>query len=214
MMKLLVGLAGAGVAVLVGFGGWSLWLLKGSPDDIDRLVRELDVGAGAVVADVGAGEGSWAVRLAEIVGPGGRVYATELPGARLDGLRELARSEAGDTLVAVEAGPTVTGLDAACCDAIVMRGVYHHFEDGAEMTRQLLAALRPGGRLAIVDFAPDGPWRWHFWFSRHAAGEERKGHGVGMGDIARDAEAAGGRVVRQVAGWSGGYHLTVVERTE
>lgn len=63
-MKLLMGVAGAAVAVLAGFGGWSLWLLKGSPDDIDRLARELGVGAGAVVADVGAGSGSWAVRLA------------------------------------------------------------------------------------------------------------------------------------------------------
>ncbi|MCL4848899.1 MAG: methyltransferase domain-containing protein [Acidobacteria bacterium] len=211
-MKLLMGVAGAAVAVLAGFGGWSLWLLKGSPDDIDRLARELGVGAGAVVADVGAGSGSWAVRLAEIVGPGGRVYATELPG-RLDGLRELARSEAGDTLVVVEAGPTATGLDPACCDAIVMRGVYHHFDDGAEMSRQLLVALRPAGRLAIVDFAPDGPWRWHFWFLGRSHGG-RRGHGAHLAEIARDAEAAGGRVVRQVAGWSGGYHLTVVERPE
>lgn len=91
-------------------------------------------------------------------------------------------------------------------------GAFHHVDDGVATSRQLLDALRPGGRLAIVDFASDGPWRRHFRLVRAAHRAGRHGHGVSLDDVRREAQAAGGHVVRQVAGWSGGYHLSVIER--
>ncbi len=211
-MKRVIVVACAAAGLLAGYAVWSLLLLRGDDGDVDRLARELGVAAGATVADVGAGAGEWAVRLADVVGPGGRVYATEVDAGRLARLRERAAGRPNGTLAVVEASPTSTGLDAGCCDLVVLRGVYHHFDDGVATSRQLLDALRPGGRLAIVDFAPDGPWRWHFWLIRAAHGAGRHGHGVSLDDVRREAQAAGGHVVRQVAGWSGGYHLSVIER--
>jgi predicted methyltransferase len=57
----------------------------------------------------------------------------------------------------VEAGERTTSLEPGCCDAIYMRRVYHHFTDAPAINASLHAALKPGGRLVIIEFDPDGP---------------------------------------------------------
>jgi SAM-dependent methyltransferase len=54
----------------------------------------------------------------------------------------------------VEGAPASTNLPAGCCDAILVRDAYHHFTQPDEMIRSLVASLKPGGRLAIIDFPP------------------------------------------------------------
>ena len=87
----------------------------------------------------------------------------------------------------VEARATSTNLADACCDAIVMRDVYHHFGDPAAMNASLLASLRPGGRLAVLDFGPPSGKE-----SDTATGRSRDGHhGVGRQTVSRELEQAG-----------------------
>ena len=106
---------------------------------------------GATVCEMGDGDLSLAA--ATIVGPGGRVYASELGDDRLKGLR--AKVGSADSRVTVIAGdPLKTNFPDAACDAIFMRNVYHHFENPTAMNASIAAALKPGGRLAIVDFTP------------------------------------------------------------
>jgi ubiquinone/menaquinone biosynthesis C-methylase UbiE len=124
--------------------------------DAARLVTALSLGAGQSVADIGAGRGQLTVALAQKVGPSGRVYATELDESRLRTIRETADSAGLSNVSVIEAHASRTNLPEQCCDALVLRLVYHHFEDPPPMNASLWQSLKPGGLLAVIDFPPDG----------------------------------------------------------
>jgi ubiquinone/menaquinone biosynthesis C-methylase UbiE len=99
--------------------------------DAARLATALKLHAGQTVADIGAGRGQLTLELARVVGPSGRVYATELDADRLRDLRKAANDSGTRNVTVVEAHTTETNLPAACCDALVLRRVYHHIDDPA-----------------------------------------------------------------------------------
>jgi ubiquinone/menaquinone biosynthesis C-methylase UbiE len=135
------------VAVGVAAGMWRSVGAEGH-----RLEEVLEIAPGAVIADVGAGNGEWTLEMARRVGPAGRVFATEIDRERLGQLRK-AVEEAGLTNVEiVEGAVDDANLPAGCCDAIFLRHVYHHITHPAEMANSLRSALRPGGRIAVIDF--------------------------------------------------------------
>ena len=107
-----------------------------------------------VVADVGAGKGQLTLALAEAVGPAGHVFSSEIDPDRLRALREAAAEARLSNVTVVEAKASESGLPAGCCDAIVLRRVYHHLTDPAATNASLLRALRPGGLLAVIDIPP------------------------------------------------------------
>ncbi len=107
-----------------------------------------------VVADVGAGKGQLTLALAGAVGSAGHVFASEIDPTRLGALREKAAETRLSNVTVVEAKISETGLPAGCCDAIVLRRVYHHLTDPAATNASLLRALRPGGVLAVIDIPP------------------------------------------------------------
>jgi predicted methyltransferase len=127
------------------------------------------------------------VLMAGHVGPEGRVYSTEINAERLEEIRRAAASASATNVTVLEAGTDGTNLPAACCDVIYMRNVYHHFSNPAAINRSLFESLKPGGRLAVVDFPPRG--------SRDAAtpGERASDgtHGVRAEVVATELEAAG-----------------------
>jgi ubiquinone/menaquinone biosynthesis C-methylase UbiE len=121
----------------------------------DEVVAALGLRRGDVAADVGAGPGYLALRLARAVGPSGRVYGIDAEPRMLELLAARAK-EAG--LSNVE--PVHTGglpLPPAACDAILMVNAYHHLPDGPGTLRALADRLAPSGRLAVVDFHPETP---------------------------------------------------------
>ncbi len=124
--------------------------------EADRLASLLSLREGMDVAEIGAGTGWLSVEIAGRVGASGRVYATELSRARLDDIREAVQDAGLDNVTVLEAGERTTNLSPACCDAIFMRRVYHHLSDRAAVTASIREALKPGGRLAIIEFRPDG----------------------------------------------------------
>lgn len=211
-MKVLLMAAASTAVAGVGFGVWSMGQLLGRPGDLDKLAEALGLRPGSVVADIGAGSGGWAFRMAEKVGASGRVYATEIDENKLETLRRRVVELKSANVTVLRADRRTTGLPDQSCDAVYLRGVYHHLMDPRAFHADVARALRPGGRMAVVDFAPDGPWAWHFVFDRSPAGTRRHGHGVAAADVAREATGAGFRLVTQVEGWSGGYHLTLLER--
>lgn len=123
--------------------------------DAARLTKALDLTAGRTVADIGAGAGQLTVALARVVGPTGRLYATELESGRLRAIRRAADSAGLKNVTVLEAHATRTNLPDRCCDALVVRNVYHHFENPILINKSLYQSLKPGGRLAIIDFQPD-----------------------------------------------------------
>lgn len=126
-----------------------------------RVIRAIGVRRGQVVADVGAGPGFFALRLARAVGPAGHVYAVDPEAVLLDVLRDrLARSGARNVTPVLSRGDDPM-LPPGSCDVALIVNTYHHFTNGAAFLRRLRRALAPGGRLVNIDFArretPVGP---------------------------------------------------------
>jgi SAM-dependent methyltransferase len=122
--------------------------------EVRRLVPLLRLEPGMTAADVGAGLGAWSLRLSQRTGPSGRVYATDIDQGALAALRALVAREQLSNVTVLVGATASTNLPAGCCDAILLRNVFHYVTEPAAMIRSLAASLTPGGRLAIVDFPP------------------------------------------------------------
>jgi SAM-dependent methyltransferase len=122
------------------------------PDDV---IRALKLAPEALVADIGAGTGYFAVRLARAV-PKGRVYGVDAEPDMVRYLSQRAQREGLANLTAVAAKPADPGLPAAV-DLVMLVDTYHHVPDRERYFRDLKKSLRPGGRLAIIDFTLDSP---------------------------------------------------------
>ena len=170
-------------AACTGCGNWTGGGFRADGPELPRLREVLTLETGRVVADVGAGKGELTFVLAREVG---HVFATEIDQARLARLREAKL----DNVTVVEASSTETGLPPNCCDAIVLRRVYHHLTDTAAINASLLRALRPGGVLAVIDFPPP------FFLNR---GE----FGVPADSVISEAVSSGFELVRRMDDWPG-----------
>jgi SAM-dependent methyltransferase len=122
--------------------------------EVPRLVTLLGLEPGTRVADVGAGLGAWTLRFSRWTGSAGHVYATDIGDVQLASLRDLVAREALSNVTVMMGAADSTSLPPGCCDAIVVRNVYHYFTEPAAMVRSFAASLKPGGRLAVVDFPP------------------------------------------------------------
>jgi SAM-dependent methyltransferase len=123
------------------------------------VLEALELGPKMVIADIGAGTGYFAVRLARAV-PDGQVIATDIEPAMIRHMTDRAAREQLPNLRAVLTPPADPGLAAGSVDRILVVDVWHHIDDRAAYARALATALRPGGKLAIVDFtreARQGP---------------------------------------------------------
>ena len=172
--------------------------VRAQDDEVGRLVRLLGLRPGAVVAEVGAGDGEFAAAVAGAVGPGGRVLATELDSQKLERIRESAAKAGRTNVVAIQAGVSETGLPDGCCDAIFMRDVYHHLTDPMAIDAALYRALRRGGPLLIVDFPPT--WYLSPW-TPDGVSASRKGHGIRATDARAELVAVGFEPVQTIDTW-------------
>jgi predicted methyltransferase len=128
------------------------------PDDV---VRALALRAGAWVADLGAGTGYFSRRLSEAVGGDGVVFAIDTEPNLVAYLRSRAERERTPNVIPVLASPSNPRLPRGSCDLVLIVDTYHHIDDRVGYFRDLRRVLRPGGRVAIVDWqkraAPVGP---------------------------------------------------------
>ena len=162
-----------------------------------RLATALDLRPGSVVADIGAGDGELAVEIARSVGTSGTVYATEITEPLRAEIADTAR-RAGLTQIRVTAAQErATGLPDACCDAVYLRTVLHHIQDRQAFAKDLRRTLKPGGRLAIIDFPPSTFF--------HLAAD----HGVTAEYVIDLLTAAGFRLERRVDDWGGNLFLVL-----
>ena len=115
-----------------------------------EVIQALALAPDAVIADVGAGTGYFAVRLANMV-PRGRVYAVDVEPDMVKYLGERAKKEKRGNLVAV-AGKADDPRLPEKVDLAILVDVYHHVGERERYFRNLRASLKPGGRVAIIDF--------------------------------------------------------------
>ena len=123
-----------------------------------EVIQALDLKPDAVVADIGAGTGYFAVRFANMV-PKGRVYGVDIEPDMVKYVAERAKREKRDNVIAIAGAPDDARLPERA-DLILLVDVFHHIDDRTRYFRKLRASLTPGGRIAIIDFrldSPDGP---------------------------------------------------------
>jgi predicted methyltransferase len=120
-----------------------------------QVIQALALKPDAIVADIGAGTGYFAARLANML-PKGTVYAVDIEPAMVKYLGERAQREGLGNLKPVAGLPGDPRLPAKA-DLILLVDVYHHIEDRGRYFRSLAASLKPGGRLAVIDFRLDSP---------------------------------------------------------
>ena len=187
---LLLGLACAlGAVFAVGMRGEA-------GEEVRRLAELMGWKAGTVVADIGAGDGKYTFAAVGRVGASGKVYATEIDAKKIEELRgEVARRKLGNVTV-VESKEEDTNLPPGCCDAIFLRRVYHHLTKPAEFDASLVRSLKPGGRLAIIDFAPRAGLE-----PVEGVPSNRGGHGIPQKILIEELSAAGLKVEKIVDDW-------------
>jgi len=121
-----------------------------------RVIDALVLKAGMAVADIGAGTGYFSMRLARVPVS---VLAVDVEPAMIDYLKKRAASEQLSNVTPVLATATSPNLPEPV-DVVLVVDTYHHLPNRAAYFRDLRKSLKPGGRVAIVDFrkeAPDGP---------------------------------------------------------
>jgi ubiquinone/menaquinone biosynthesis C-methylase UbiE len=136
------------------------WLIR--PERIqeeqpDRMLAALEIKPGSVVADVGAGVGYHAWRLSRIVGPAGKVIAQDIQPEMLALLRRNIAEQKLTNVEVVLGTPSDPRLPAAALDLVLMVDVYHEFSEPVAMMNAMRKALKPGGRLVLVEFRKEDP---------------------------------------------------------
>jgi protein-L-isoaspartate O-methyltransferase len=138
--------------------GWLERPERAEEERPDVLVEALALKPGDVVADIGAGSGYFSWRMAQRVGGRGRVFAVEIQQEFLDLLMaNMGRRRVADMVRPVLGTVQDPGLPAGGCDLILLVDVYHEFDHPYEMTRAIVQALKPGGRLVIVEYRGEDP---------------------------------------------------------
>ncbi len=155
--------------------------------ETSRIFDALGLKEGMTVCEMGAGDGALSIAAARRVGSQGQVYTSELGDDRVKALRAKVGDAATPHVSVVAGGESRTNFPDGACDALFMRNVYHHFADPAAMNLSIAAALKPGARLAVVDFGPPP--------NSEAACPADRGkdgmHGITSATLSRELSAAG-----------------------
>lgn len=137
-----------------------------------EIVAAMQLRPGTDVADIGAGTGFFTLLFARAVGPQGRVYAVDIAEEFLAAIRERAAAAGLTNVVTVRCPEREVALPAGSIDLAFICDTYHHFADPVAYMGSVRRALRPGGRLVVIDFERiEG--RSPAWILRHVrAGRE------------------------------------------
>ena len=180
----------AGVLVSAALVAGIVVYTQSDAADATTLIEVLQLKPGSVVAEIGAGDGDLTLALAKHVGATGRVFTSELGTDRVRQLRAAVEKADAVNVQVIEGHETQANLPDACCDAIFMRNVYHHFGDPSLMNASFLRALKPGGRIAIIDFTPPKGET----ATPGQRGEDGR-HGVARDTVVSELKAAGFEIV-------------------
>jgi ubiquinone/menaquinone biosynthesis C-methylase UbiE len=120
-----------------------------------EVVQALGIRHGMCVADVGAGTGYFSRYLSAAVGEGGTVFAVDTEPRLIVHLRERAERERTPNVVPVLASADDARLPAGMVDRVLVVDTLHHIDDRVTYLRRLQRVLKPGGRIAVIDFKKD-----------------------------------------------------------
>jgi ubiquinone/menaquinone biosynthesis C-methylase UbiE len=153
----------------------------------EAIIAALDIRPGMAIADVGAGTGAFSFPLARKVGSSGKVIAQDISPAFLRGIEARARLENLPQLITLLGAEKEARLAPNSVDMVFTCDTYHHFEYPQAMLASLHQALRPGGRLIVIDYERI-PGRSSPWVLGHVR--------AGRETVVAEIEAAGFKQIR------------------
>src|SRR5262245_41954094 len=154
----------------------------------DHVMDAIGIADASVVGDVGAGSGWFTIRLARRVGPRGVVYAQDVQPEMLNAITRRVQREGLQNVRPILGRGSDPRLPLRALDAVLVVDAYHEIEDRVTMLANIARALKPQGRIGVVDFKLDG-------MGPGPALEERVSPDV----VVNDAGKAGLRLIRQEA---------------
>jgi predicted methyltransferase len=137
-----------------------LGVLEGPDRDVyqqpGRVMDALGIGDGSVVADLGAGGGWFTIRLARRVGPNGLVYAEDVQPQMIEAIQRRVQREGLQNVRTVLGADADPRLGAETLDAALVVDAYHEVQDRVTFLQNVRKALKPRGRLGIINYRKDG----------------------------------------------------------
>jgi len=155
-----------------------------------EIIAALDIRPGMTVVDVGAGTGAFTALFSQVVGVNGTVIAQDISPEFVRGIELRARREKLANVRTVQGGAKDARLPPTSADLVFVCDTYHHFEYPQAMLASLHAALKPGGRLVVIDYEKI-PGRSSAWVMGHVR--------VGRETVVAEIEAAGFRLLKSHA---------------
>ena len=146
-------------APVMGVGGAG-WLERPEREDEEapsKALDALDLKAGMVVADIGAGSGYYSSRIARRIGSTGRVYATDIQQGMIDILERRIKNEGLTNVTTILGGMDDPRLPPASIDLAIMVDVYHELQQPQLFLQRLKPAFKPNGRLVLLEFRKEDP---------------------------------------------------------
>jgi ubiquinone/menaquinone biosynthesis C-methylase UbiE len=151
--------SGRVIAPVMGVAG-AAWLERPEREAEEapsKAIAALKLQPGQVVADIGTGSGYYAIRMARAVGPAGKVYATDIQQGMLDILARQVNRAGLANVVPVLSAPDDPKLPAGSLDLAILVDVYHELAEPQAFVRRLREALKPDGRLVLLEFRKEDP---------------------------------------------------------
>ena len=137
--------------------GWLERLDRETTEQPEKVLDTLKIQPGSVVADIGAGTGYYSVRLAKRVGPDGRVLAIEIQPQMLAFLNENTKAAGIHNVEPILCTPLDTKLPEGQLDLALLVDIYHELAYPEETIAQVRRALKPEGRLVLVEYRGEDP---------------------------------------------------------
>jgi ubiquinone/menaquinone biosynthesis C-methylase UbiE len=122
-----------------------------------RALQIMQIAPGMTVADIGAGSGYFTERLARLVGPTGRVFATDIQPGMIDLLKRRLSAQTIQNVSVILSEPSNPLLPAGTIDLALMVDVYHELGDPQTVLKHIRTALKPDGRLVLVEYKGEDP---------------------------------------------------------
>ena len=152
-------ITGRRIAPVMGMGGadWLVRPEREAEEAPDAALTAIGIARGATVADIGAGAGYFTWRLAERVGPAGKVYANDIQPAMLELLRKNIEGRHLPNVETVLGAEDDPRLPAGRVDLVLLVDVYHEFSEPEKMLRKIRESLKSDGRLVLLEYRKEDP---------------------------------------------------------
>lgn len=149
---------GREISYVMGAGGAS-WLERAEREREEGtpiILKKLPIQSNSVVADIGAGTGYYSFRIAKLV-PEGKVYAVELQNELINYLNRERKDKGAQNVTVVKGEEASPNLPKSSIDLAIMVDVYHELAYPHEMLQNILKALKPGGKLLLLEYKMEDP---------------------------------------------------------